>query len=147
MAQIAGVGDGYGAQQTPVVTQSSGIDDTELLSAFEEPAPEPVAEPEPKPAEQPTPVAPSERASVLSSGIELPDVLSQTGQQSPTVAPIPEPEPEPVSQAPAPAVAQTTEVVGSCGECGQRYAVDMPLDIQQAQIDCPKCGNRSTIRR
>ena len=147
MAQIAGVGDGYGAQQTPVVTQSSGIDDTELLSAFEEPAPEPVAEPEPKPAEQPTPVAPSERASVLSSGIELPDVLSQTGQQSPPVAPIPEPEPEPVSQAPAPAVAQTTEVVGSCGECGQRYAVDMPLDIEQAQIDCPKCGNRSTIRR
>ena len=147
MAQIAGVGTGYGAQQAPVRVQSGAIDESDLLSAFAEPVVTPAAEPVPqsKPDPQPATVQ-TDRASVLSSGIELPDVLSQTSQQTPSVT-TPEPEPAPTPAQVAPVAAQTSEVVGNCGECGQHYAVDMPLDIEQAQIDCPKCGNRSTIRR
>jgi len=147
MAQIAGVGSGYGAQQAPIPIQSGVIDDSDLLSAFEEPDATPVAQPEPEPKPDPKPVSvPTERSRVISGGIQLPDALNQPSQQS---APVAAPEPEPVPTAPetAPADPQTSEVVGSCGECGQHYAVDMPLGIEQAQIDCPKCGNRSTIRR
>ncbi|MDE0574070.1 MAG: PKD domain-containing protein [Candidatus Poseidoniales archaeon] len=147
MAQIAGVGSGYGAQQEPVTVQPRASVDDDLLSAFEEPVATPVAEPEPEPKPDPKPAGvPAERASVLSGGIQLPDVLNQPSQQTPP-ATAPEPQSAPVTIAAAPVAPQTTEVVGSCGECGQHYAVDMPLDIEQAQIDCPKCGNRSTIRR
>jgi hypothetical protein len=147
MAQIAGVGAGYGTRQQPVQTQSSTVDGDALLSAFAEPdvEPTPVAEPEAKPEPQTAPSA-SERASVLSSGIELPNVLNESPQSAPIASTNPEPDPEPVESSPAP-VEQTTEVVGTCGDCGQQYAVDMPVEIEQAQIDCPKCGNRSTIRR
>jgi len=147
MAQIAGVGTGYGAQQAPVRVQSGAIDESDLLSAFAEPVVTPAAEPVPesKPDPQPATVQ-TDRASVLSSGIELPDVLSQTSQQTPSVT-TPQPEPAPTPAPVAPVAAQTSEVVGNCGDCGQHYAVDMPLGIEQAQIDCPKCGNRSTIRR
>ena len=147
MAQIAGVGTGYGAQQAPVRVQSGLIDESDLLSAFAEPVVTPTAEPVPesKPDPQPATVQ-INRASVLSSGIELPDVLSQTPQQTPSVT-TPQPEPALAPTQVAPVAAQTSEVVGNCGECGQHYAVDMPLGIEQAQIDCPKCGNRSTIRR
>ena len=147
MAEIAGVGSGYGAQEVTAPIQSGTIDDNDLLSAFAEPVEAPVAQPEPesKPDSKPATV-PAERASVLSGGIQLPDVLNQPSQQAP-VATAPEPQPAPVSTAPAPATPQTSEVVGSCGECGQHYAVDMPLGIEQAQIDCPKCGKRDTIRR
>ena len=144
MAQIAGVGAGYGVQQQPVRTQSSGVDDAALLSAFAEPdvEPTPVAEPESKP--EPQVAAPTgERASVLSSGIQMPNVMTEQASIDTTT-----PEPEPiVTEATPPPAEQTTEVVGTCGECGQQYAVDMPLGIEQAQIDCPKCGNRSTIQR
>jgi len=144
MAQIAGVGTGYGVQQQPVRTQSSGVDDAALLSAFAEPdiEPTPAAEPETKPEPQAAEPA-GERASVLSSGIEMPNVMKE---QVPIDTTTPDPEPV-VTEATPPPVEQTTEVVGTCGECGQQYAVDMPLGIEQAQIDCPKCGNRSTIRR
>ncbi len=148
MAQIAGVGSAYGTQQQPVTTQSRGVvDDDALLSAFAEPEVEPTppetVEQAPKP--EPQAVAPAgNRASVLSSGIEMPTVLHESSQQTPMVV---TPDPEPVvAEAPS-AVEQTTEVVGTCGDCGQQYAVDMPSGIDQAQIDCPKCGNRSTIRR
>tara|TARA_B100001750_G_scaffold38746_1_gene28047 strand:- start:219 stop:797 length:579 start_codon:yes stop_codon:yes gene_type:complete len=147
MAEIAGVGSGYGAQQVTAPIQSGAIDDSDLLSAFAEPVETPVAQPEPdpKPDPKPAPVS-TERASVLSGGIQLPDVLNQPSSQAP-VATAPEPQPAPVSTAPVPTTPQTSEVVGSCGDCGQHYAVDMPLGIEQAQIDCPKCGNRGTVRR
>jgi DNA-directed RNA polymerase subunit RPC12/RpoP len=151
MAQIAGVGSGYGAQQAPVTVQPRTSADDDLLSAFEEPVATPVAEPEPEPKPDPKPAGvPAERARVLSGGIQLPDVLNQPSQQTPSVTTPelhPAPQPAPVTIAAAPVAPQTSEVVGSCGECGQHFAVDMPLDIEQAQIDCPKCGNRSTIRR
>ena len=153
MAEIAGVGTGYGAQQTPTRTQVSHSDDAALLSAFAEPdvEPTPVSEPEPKPEPEPEPEpqpaatsAPS--GSVLSSGIEMPNVLNESKQTAPiTTTPTPQPEPSVVETTPT--TEQTTEVVGTCGDCGQKYAVDMPQGVEQAQIDCPKCGNRSTIRR
>ena len=147
MAEIAGVGSGYGTQQVTAPVQSSGIDDSDLMSAFAEPIETPVEQPVPEPKPDPKPASvPTERASVLSGGIQLPDVLNQPSHQAPSVT-TPEPQPKPVSTAPAPATPQTSEVVGSCGECGQHYAVDMPLGIEQAQIDCPKCGKRGTVRR
>ncbi|MDE0707603.1 MAG: PKD domain-containing protein [Candidatus Poseidoniales archaeon] len=147
MAQIAGVGSAYGTQQQSVRTQSRGIDDDALLSAFAEPdevEPTPIAvEQDPKP--EPQTVVPAEnRGSVLSSGIEMPTVLNESSQQKPMVA---TPEPEPVVVEVPSVTEQTTEVVGTCGDCGQQYAVDMPSGIDQAQIDCPKCGSRSTIQR
>ncbi len=152
MAEIAGVGSGYGAQQPMVSTPVQSADDAALLSAFEEEEIEPAPKPEPEPENKPQGTAPvsSGKSSVLSSGIELPSILNQTTPKTnpEPVASAPPiqttPEPETVQEEASP---QTTEVVGTCGECGQQYVVDMPLDIQQAQIDCPKCGNRSTIRR
>jgi len=146
MAEIAGVGAGYGAQQSMAPTQrQSGVDDDALLSAFAEPdvEPTPTSQPEPKPEPQST--EPTKRASVLSSGIEMPTALGG----SPTTKPVETaPTPLPVAVEPTPApVEETTEVIGTCGDCGQHYAVDMPSGIEQAQIDCPKCGKRSTIRR
>ena len=76
----------------------------------------------------------------------MPTVLNQPSQQAP-VETTPKPEPETVVESPKTPIEETTEVVGTCGDCGQHYAVDMPVGIDQAQIDCPKCGLRSTIRR
>jgi DNA-directed RNA polymerase subunit RPC12/RpoP len=125
-------------------TQQSGVDDATLLSAFEEPEvePKPAVQPETKPEPQPTT---NNRSSVLSSGIEMPTVLGGSTSTKPVDS---TPVPQPVVEEPSPSpVEQTTEVVGTCGDCGQQYAVDMPIGIKQAQIDCPKCGKRSTIRR
>ena len=81
----------------------------------------------------------------MSTGIEMPTALGGSPSSKP-VETTPTPQPVVVEPTPAP-VEQTTEVIGTCGDCGQHYAVDMPLEIEQAQIDCPKCGKRSTIRR
>ncbi len=147
MAEIAGVGTSYGSQQPSTAARSSGVDDNALLSAFADPEeePEPVVKPEPKPEPQ-APKSSDDRSRVLSSGIEMPSVLNQPSQQAP-VETTPKPEPETVVESPKTPIEQTTEVVGTCGDCGQHYAVDMPVGIDQAQIDCPKCGLRSTIRR
>ena len=147
MAEIAGVGSGYGSQQQSAASSSTGVDDNALLSAFAEPEeePKPEVKPDPKPEPQ-TPKSSDDRASVISSGIEMPTVLNKTSQPA-TVEPTPKPEPEIVTESPPTPAEQTTEVVGTCGDCGQHYAVDMPIGIDQAQIDCPKCGKRSTIRR
>ncbi|MDP6889319.1 MAG: PKD domain-containing protein, partial [Candidatus Thalassarchaeaceae archaeon] len=147
MAEIAGVGTSYGTQSPPV-SQTSSVDGNALLSAFEESDPQPTPEPE-KEIEEAPPSTPAvaESGSALSGGIELPGEMTQTAPAPETSSvQIPEQEisiePEVQTQEP-----QTTEVVGTCAECGQKYAVDMPNDIHEAQIDCPKCGNRSTIRR
>jgi DNA-directed RNA polymerase subunit RPC12/RpoP len=143
MADIAGVGAGYGAQSTPVVSPVRSVEDDALLSAFDEPT----VEPTPAPVPEPKPVENSaERSSVISGGIELPSVVSKTTPQTPS-KPEPEMQPKEPTNVVEPSAVQTTEVVGTCADCGQQYAVDMPLDVQQAQIDCPKCGNRGTIRR
>ncbi|MEE2747609.1 MAG: PKD domain-containing protein, partial [Candidatus Thermoplasmatota archaeon] len=145
MAQIAGVGAGYGAQQPQPTIRQSGVDDAALLSAFEEADSEPVPKPQPEPMTEPIPEkTQTQQSNVLSSGIELPNVMKESTTPSPSVT---TPEPEPIVEETPPPVQQTTEVIGTCAECGQQYAVDMPLGIEQAQIDCPKCGNRSTIRR
>ena len=142
MAEIAGVGQSYGTQSTPTTSQPSSVDDNALLSAFEESEPETAPEPEKvdeKPPESPPPQ--TEGGSILSGGIELPGEVTQS-------SPAPAQEEEKPSEIDVPIEEpQTTEVVGTCAECGQKYAVDMPNDITEAQIDCPKCGNRSTIRR
>ncbi len=142
-AQIAGVDAGYvttAVQPTPVVATSAS--DSDLLAAFEEPKPEPIAEPEveAQPVKQ-TKVAiempeSMTKGTVISSGIELPGSVLDTAK--PAVS---------ETTAPEPKTPSTKEVVGNCGGCGQRYAVDMPAEINAAQIDCPKCGSRNTIRR
>lgn len=148
MAEIAGVGAGYGTQQPVSNIAVQSVSDASLLSAFEEVEETPEVKPEPEPETKPqgTTATPSDKGSVLSSGIELPSVLNQKTPEptpSPTVVE-PTPEPEKIEEQ---STVQTTEVVGTCGACGQKYAVDMPVGIEQAQIDCPKCGNRSIIRR
>jgi PKD repeat protein len=144
-AQIAGVDSGYVApavQPTPVATSAA---DSELLAAFEEPInqPEPVSEPkvESEPVkksraaiEMPESMS---KGTVISSGIELPGAVLESAKPA-VVKEAPTPEPSPSSP---------TEIVGNCEGCGQRYAVDMPAEIDAAQIDCPKCGSRNTIRR
>ena len=154
MAEIAGVGAGYGTQQTMAQAPVQSVSDSALLSAFEEedePTVQPEPQPEPKPEVKPQSTTPTstEKSSVLTSGIELPNVLNQPSPE-PTPAPVvqtapsPTPEPAPVEIESTP---QSTEVRGACDECGQQYAVDMPIGVQQAQIACPKCGNLSVIRR
>ena len=147
MSEIAGVGSGYGSQQPVMSPRSSGVDDNALISAFAEPeeTPEPEIKPDPKPEPQ-IPKSSGDRASVISTGIEMPLALKEQSQQA-SIEVTPEPVPEPVVEAPATPAEQTTEVVGTCPDCSQHYAVDMPIGIDQAQIDCPKCGHRSTIRR
>ncbi|MEE3082503.1 MAG: PKD domain-containing protein [Candidatus Thermoplasmatota archaeon] len=151
-AQIAGVDSGYVAavpQTTPAATSAT---DDEILSVFEEPistpepvTPEPVTSPTPAPAKQTKagiemPKSMS-KGTVISSGIELPgSVIDVTKPDVVEKASIPPSEVQ--SETPS-----TTEVVGHCEGCGQRYAVDMPAEIDAAQIDCPKCGSRNTIRR
>jgi len=81
-------------------------------------------------------------------------------EAAPAAAPAPESTPTSAAASvaePAPAVASpaaptsvtsgTIEVIGECGSCGQRYAVDMPSTITEARLDCPKCGSRNNIRR
>ena len=153
MAEIAGVSTGYGAQ--PVARNPvQSVNDSALLSAFEEveetSAPQPESEPEPEPKPQQTAPTSTEKSSVLSSGVELPNVLNQqTPVSDPTPAvtqPAPQPASEPVSVEEE-STPQTTEVRGVCDDCGQHYAVDMPVGVEQAQIACPKCGKISIIRR
>ena len=148
ISQIAGVGSAYGAGQ--VHSATTGVADEGLLDAFAEPepAPESVPEPAPEPKAE-TQTVPSSRAgveipdsvskgTVISSGIELPGVLSKIVEKE-----------APQEEAPAPTVESTTttEMVGVCSGCSERYAVDMPTDLQEAQIDCPNCGVRNVIRR
>jgi len=147
MSQIAGVDGGYSA--APIAeARPISASDAELLAVFDdsepepEPEPEPAAKAEPAPAQKASP-EPEEKpvqgsATVLSSGIELPGVLHDVVKREAAQNIPVEPEPAPES---------STELVGACNQCGQRYAVDMPSGIAEARIDCPKCGERNTIRR
>lgn len=169
MSQIAGIGGGYG-QRLAVADPGYSSGDDALLAAFaeEDEAPEPEPEApvvEEKRAPKAEPVAAAEparagRATVLSSGIELPGVLHDVAKREAAAAPAPtEPTPAtaPVTSAaaaPTPAHSSpvsmaegTTELTGACASCGQRYAVDMPDGIDEARLDCPKCNARNTIRR
>ena len=147
MSQIAGVGGGYSAEPVAEARPISASD-AELLAAFDdsEPEPAPAAKAEPAPAQKASP-EPEEKpvqgsATVLSSGIELPGVLHDVVKREAAQNMPVEPEPAPQSPTESP-----TELVGACNQCGQRYAVDMPSGIDEARIDCPKCGERNTIRR
>ncbi|MBJ03434.1 MAG: hypothetical protein CMB65_01880 [Euryarchaeota archaeon] len=154
MAEIAGVGSGYGAQQ-PIVTTTpvQSFSDSNLLSAFEEEE-TPVAQSEPEPKPEDISPTTTGKSSVLSSGVELPSILNQ---QSPEPKSEPTPTPMATEQAPQPesksiiaekeSDPETTEVRGICNDCEQQYAVDMPVGVNQAQIICPKCGTRNIIRR
>ena len=154
MAEIAGVSAGYGAQ-TMARAPTQSVNTSPLLSAFEEeetstPQPEPEPEPEPEPKQQQVAAPSTEKSSVLSSGVELPNILNQQTSLPEPAPVVSQPTPQTVSE-PIPIVeeqtADTVEVRGACEDCGQQYAVDMPAGVQQAQIACPKCGKLSIIRR
>ena len=106
------------------------------------------AKPEPevaKPQEQSSTTKPEGKVAKRSSGIALPDSAgvstSQPSVQSkvaPTAKPVAEPEPE---------VVGSTTVKASCPSCEQMFAVDMPNDVEQALVACPKCDQRIRLEK
>ena len=106
------------------------------------------AKPEPevaKPQEQSSTTKPEGKVAKRSSGIALPDSAgvptSQPSVQSkvaPTAKPVAEPEPEAVG---------STTVKASCPSCEQMFAVDMPNDVEQALVACPKCDQRIRLEK
>jgi len=106
------------------------------------------AKPEPevaKPQEQSSTTKPEGKVAKRSSGIALPDSAgvstSQPSVQSkvaPTTKPVAEPEPE---------VVGSTTVKASCPSCEQMFAVDMPNDVEQALVACPKCDQRIRLEK
>ena len=138
MAEIAGVGSSYGGQRPATSAPVQNVSDDALLAAFveeDEPQPEEISKPEPTPTSKPVESS-GPQGSVIASGIQLPDVITRTSSPSET-------KPEPVAQVQP----QTTEVTGVCKSCGQQYAVDMPVGVNQARVDCPKCGEPGIISR
>ncbi len=125
------------------------LDDLDFLRSKDaKPATE-VAAPEPE--HQATASKPEGKVAKLSSGITLPDSAGvATSRQpvqskaepvqkdSPTAKPVAEPEPEEVD---------STTVKASCPSCEQMFAVDMPNDIEQALVACPKCDQRIRLEK
>jgi LPXTG-motif cell wall-anchored protein len=125
------------------------LDDLDFLRSKDaKPATE-VAAPEP---EQQAVASKAEgKVAKLSSGIALPDSAgvatsrqsvqskaTPVQQGSPTAKPVAEPEPEGVD---------STTVKASCPSCEQMFAVDMPNDIEQALVACPKCDQRIRLEK
>ena len=140
MAEIAGVGLSYGSQRPAVSTPVQNASDVDLLAAFgeeDEPQPEETVTPEPEPKSKPAESS-APQGSVIASGIQLPDVITRTSPPSPE-----ETKPKPIVQNQP----HTTEVTGTCKSCNQQYAVDMPVEVSKARVDCPKCGESGIITR
>lgn len=119
--------------ELPSVMKQAVETPAEVAAAAPAPAPEPAVEPAPAPA--PAPAVESTQPT---------PAHAPTPTAEPTPAPTPVAEPTP---APAAVAEGTIEVIGACASCGQRYAVDMPSSINEARIDCPKCGSRNNIHR
>jgi len=125
------------------------LDDLDFLRSKDaKPATEVAAS---EPEQQAVASKPEGKVAKGSSGIALPDsagvatsrqpVQSKAEpvhQDSPTAKPVAEPEPEGVD---------STTVKASCPSCEQMFAVDMPNDIEQALVACPKCDQRIRLEK
>jgi len=125
------------------------LDDLDFLRSKDEKPVTEVAAPEPEPKAAVS--KPEGKVAKGSSGIALPDSAgvatsrqavkskAEPAQQvSPTAKPVAEPEPE---------VVDSTTVKASCPSCEQMFAVDMPNDIEQALVACPKCDQRIRLEK
>nr|AIF04773.1 hypothetical protein [uncultured marine group II/III euryarchaeote KM3_176_D12] len=138
---LAAFGDDDEPQE--VAEKDPILDDLDFLrSKDEKPATE-VAKPQSEPQ---APTIKSEgKVAKRSSGIALPDSAGVSTPQpsvqskaAPTAKPVAEPEPE---------VVDSTTVKASCPSCEQMFAVDMPNDVEQALVACPKCDQRIRLEK
>lgn len=144
------------------------LDDLDFLKKTQakkavEPEPQPAAETsEPQQAEASE--SAGGRVAKRSAGIALPDSAGGTDRraaQSQRAAPRPAaaagatpgvtasvaPTPQPAAE-PAPAAEpEFTTVKASCPACEQMFAVDMPNDISDALVACPKCEQKIRLER
>ena len=106
------------------------------------------AKPEPevaKPQAQSSTTKPEGKVAKRSSGIALPDSAGVSTSQ-PSVQSKAAPIAKPVAE-PEPKVVDSTTVKASCPSCEQMFAVDMPNDVEQALVACPKCDQRIRLEK
>ena len=106
------------------------------------------AKPEPKvakPKAEPSTEKPEGKVAKSSSGIALPDSAG-VARSKPSVQTKPAPTAKPVAER-EPEVVGSTTVKASCPSCEQMFAVDMPDDVEQALVACPKCDQRIRLEK
>ena len=136
---LAAFGDDDEPQE--VAEKDPILDDLDFLrSKDEKPATE-VA----KPQAQPSTTKPEGKVAKRSSGIALPDSAGVSTSQ-PSVQSKAAPIAKPVTE-PEPKVVDSTTVKASCPSCEQMFAVDMPNDVEQALVACPKCDQRIRLEK
>ena len=119
------------------------MDDLDFLKSREEkdpPASEPVVESASEPVAQS-----GGKTAKRSSGIMLPGQVSQTATKTSEIqvneTPTSEPVPAPVTES------GVTTVKASCPACSQMFAVDMPDNLEEALVACPKCEKKIRLER
>ena len=100
-----------------------------------------------KPEPDVTPTAEPEPAMKSGGGaVQLPDSTTIASPPPADAQPVTSPEqsvPEPASEAQA----STPTVRTSCPACNQQFAVEMPPELSEAMVACPKCEQRIKLQR
>ena len=146
---LAAFGDDDELQE--VAEKDPILDDLDFLrSKDEKPATEvakveaepeaPATKPEGKVAKRSSGIALPDSAGVTTSRSSVQSKAAPVQQDSPTAKPVAELEPEPEE-------VDSTTVKASCPSCEQMFAVDMPNDIEQALVACPKCDQRIRLEK
>ena len=136
---LAAFGDDDEPQE--VAEKEPILDDLDFLRSKD-------AKPEPevaKPQAQSSTTKPEGKVAKRSSGIALPDSAGVSTSQ-PSVQSKAAPITKPVAE-PEPKVVDSTTVKASCPSCEQMFAVDMPNDVEQALVACPKCDQRIRLEK
>ena len=136
---LAAFGDDDEPQE--VAEKEPILDDLDFLRSKD-------AKPEPevaKPQAQSSTTKPEGKVAKRSSGIALPDSAGVSTSQ-PSVQSKAAPIAKPVTE-PEPKVVDSTTVKASCPSCEQMFAVDMPNDVEQALVACPKCDQRIRLEK
>ncbi len=146
----------FGEDDEPqkLVEKDPILDDLDFLRSKDEKPKTEVAKPQPEsqststkpqPESQSTSTKPEGKVAKRSSGVALPDSAGAAkskprvqAKAAPTAKSVAEPEPE---------VVESTTVKASCPSCEQMFAVDMPNDVEQALVACPKCDQRIRLEK
>ena len=137
---LAAFGDDDEPQE--VAEKEPILDDLDFLRSKDAKQPEPEVA---KPQAQSSTTKPEGKVAKRSSGIALPDSAGVSTSQ-PSVQSKAAPIAKPVTE-PEPKVVDSTTVKASCPSCEQMFAVDMPNDVEQALVACPKCDQRIRLEK
>jgi len=127
----------------PVDEHDPILDDLDFLRTRDDEKEKPEAEPDTTATPVAESAAPAKKESA--GAVQLPDSITIASPPPADAQPVTAPEPAP---APAPEVQTSTPTVRTaCPACNQQFAVEMPPELSEAMVACPKCEQRIKLQR